>query len=366
MLDKKREMYEVLTPEEKAEFKASVRLFRHPKYAKNNGEFYQTSEEQMGYDSYSKAFKKYLKENYNISSFESNPLNDQSKSKKGHEKHENLGDENSLDKNFDSEPVEYSFSGNVPDAQENKYPIRRTSYKQDLLSKHNKNPIERVMDSNKPSDNKEVKHKSSSDKIADSNLQRGTAENLNIKKDDIRSTDDIDERVKAVQSPNPPSEWFAQSGVHYRNRKETMEDINLKKVLKYQKEEDDRYGISYGSDDEYGFHRTRKIDQTDSRQYKNFVHTDTDPFLVNKSNVSHENNSYLNRWQQNMKEKAENDKKMASAEYVPILGEFKPMLIIFVFVVTLLISATIGLGSHDVPIDPKPNASRESSDNKKD
>merc|ERR550539_775833 len=90
MLDKKREMYEVLTPEEKAEFKDSIRLFRHPKYAKNNGEFYQTSEEQMGYDSYSKAFKKYLKENYNISSFESNPLNDQSKSKKGHEKHENL------------------------------------------------------------------------------------------------------------------------------------------------------------------------------------------------------------------------------------------------------------------------------------
>ena len=36
-MDKKREMYEALSPEEQVEYKDSIRHFRHPDFAKKSG-----------------------------------------------------------------------------------------------------------------------------------------------------------------------------------------------------------------------------------------------------------------------------------------------------------------------------------------
>ena len=68
-------MYEYMTPEEKASFKESIRLFRHPSFAKKSGEFYQTNDPQNHddpYNSYTDALKKHMKEHYNISLFDGN------------------------------------------------------------------------------------------------------------------------------------------------------------------------------------------------------------------------------------------------------------------------------------------------------
>ena len=60
-------MYEFMTPEERAEFKEAIRLFRHPSHAKKTGLFHNAegkSSDSHPYTSYKEAFKKYVSENY--------------------------------------------------------------------------------------------------------------------------------------------------------------------------------------------------------------------------------------------------------------------------------------------------------------
>ena len=62
MLDRRREIYETLTTEEKAEFRENIRLFRHPDFSKK-GTFHDMKEggnESDPYSTYSGAFKNHI------------------------------------------------------------------------------------------------------------------------------------------------------------------------------------------------------------------------------------------------------------------------------------------------------------------
>ena len=206
MMDKKREMYEALSPEEQVEYKDSIRHFRHPDFAKKSGTFYDldgNEVEKDPYSTYTSAFRMKMKEKFNID------LNNA--------KH---GTDNSLDANN-------SFASQDPTP-----PERRKAYRQDSLSNYN-------LKKSKQNKNLETSNsRTSSDSMQNEDLlsemiMQGTVTKNQIKdqtnyqelkgqSNDQAKKQEVDDVIKEMNSPNPSNDFYKRTGpaVHYTQENE--------------------------------------------------------------------------------------------------------------------------------------------------
>ena len=181
MLDKKREMYEALTPEEKAQFKESIRLLRHPKHFKKKGEFHHIKEPQNEndpYSSYTAAFKNHILEKYNIS------FDQTTENKKSEVSSESIFTNTDCD--------------NTSGTQKSNFPDRRNAFQQDSLSKYAKN-VGRNVEINNSSNHTEsraVPPKKSKiepkvvpiDNTNEPKVQYNATKSMNMKSENVAST----------------------------------------------------------------------------------------------------------------------------------------------------------------------------------
>ena len=174
MMDKKREMFEVLTPEEQADLKDSIRFFRHPDYAKKSGNFHDLNGNVVDtdpYSSYTSAFKMHMKDKYNI-----------------------ILDDEKYEKSSTSD------AGNPVTAQESMFPERKDAYKQDLLSQNKSKKMKRSETSetlsNSPISNDNSHY--GDEMIGHRSREEKTFEKHN---NDGNKKSEIDEIVEAMQNP---------------------------------------------------------------------------------------------------------------------------------------------------------------------
>ena len=208
-MDKKREMYEALSPEERAEYRDSIRHFRHPDFAKKSGKFYDldgNEVEKDPYGTYTSAFRMKMKEKFNID------LNDAKN-----------GTDVSLDANN-------SFAPQHPTP-----PERRKAYRQDSLSNYNvkkskQNKTSETSNSRISSDSMQNEHLLSEmimEGVVTKNQIKDQTNYQELKgqsNDEVRNQE-VDDVIKEMNSPNPVTDFYKSSGpaVHH-----TQENDNKK------------------------------------------------------------------------------------------------------------------------------------------
>ena len=304
-------MYEFMTPEEKALFKESIRLFRHPSFAKSGGNFYQANEQQNDtdpYNSYAEAFKKHIKEHYNISIFDRDKDNGKGDTdlQTESDKNANIGKEYFRDnKDEKKETATNLFSNNSSQEDKTQFPNRRNSFRRDSLSKSNLEMTQKL-ETDKSSQNISTKHEDMtySNKDEKKEITTNSSSNTKSQESEIKfpsrrrssyeqvlpTRNEIDEIVKAIHTPNPPTPYFARSGpgVHYAEE-ESQKD--LKEFLETQR----RLG---GTDD---LHKTGPSMQEDIKSAT--YSQEYDPLMVDKQKQPDTNISYFKQWQQNIMKK---------------------------------------------------------------
>ena len=214
-MDKKREMYEALSPEEQVEYKDSIRHFRHPDFAKKSGKFYDldgNEVEKDPYSTYTSAFRMKIKETFNID------LKDAKN-----------GTDISLDANN-------SFASQDPTP-----PERRKAYRQDSLSNHNLKKSKQ----NKPLETSNSRTSSDSmqneDLLSEMIMERTVTkkqikdqtnnQELKGQSNDQSKNQEVDDLIKEMNAPNPTKDFYKRTGpaVHYtlenddKNIRETLE-----------------------------------------------------------------------------------------------------------------------------------------------
>ena len=260
MMDKKREMFEVLTPEEQADLKDSIRFFRHPDYAKKSGNFHDLNGNVVDtdpYSSYTSAFKMHMKDKYNI-----------------------ILDDEKYEKSSTSD------AGNPVTAQESMFPERKDAYKQDLLSQNKSKKMKRS----------ETSETLSNSPISNDNSHYGDEMNGHQSREektfekhnnDGNKKSEIDEIVEAMQNPNPRNHFYSSSGVavHHDNKTREAE-------WKKQFETMDAWSSQQKPEHE---------------GIRDIPESNYDPVIQSIRNTPRDNTSYFTKWKQNIEEQSKSD-----------------------------------------------------------
>ena len=419
-------MFEYMTPEEQADFKESVRLFRHPSHARKSGEFYSAEKKDVhgSYDSYKNAFKKHMQDHFDIRLFDNGETASASQDSLSHRNKENTAKKstdykyinpnlqesdtyngNNTDKtqnnsycsnNHSAQVGDYSNSSDDPTkvnedriAWSEEYsiidqiPRRRASFsKQDLHSRngsaekvmsnfakehasqignidsqtilpnnHNSKSEIRQSDGNYdtawPNSNIANEDSAIQSKILMENHVMNTEverEMQNIEPTLVTDENNVHTTIKAMNTPNPATKYYAVRGPAAKNELENMEN-QMKEALETRK----KYG---GKAIEEGpFIDTRLA--TDSNE----LGGEKDPYFSGASKSSGEWAQHLQKQQKGTKE-YEEGKDCNGPEENPNrtninrkLMVFYGSLIIMVAIATLLVSS-----DYDKPIDvPEPS-----------
>ena len=308
MMDRKREMYEALTPEEQVEYKDSIRHFRHPDYAKKNGKFHDLKGDYVEYDPYStytSAIKKYMKDKYNIS------LDDTGKEK----------------------DVSSDMGTNPYRAENSIFPERKNAYRQDSLSNRNsKDPTKRV--------DKITKVKTSnSQSVNEDMVEMKSADKKSINPEDRGSKNqEIDDIMEAMKNPNPANKFYTKTGpaIYHSEKKEEEE---LRKSF-----------------ETFKTWSTPPPKEHTEDLYTDMFKSSHDPMAGNpRSNSSRMGEAmdpnYLNKWKQNIKHQHESDIHTDNWSYVKSYIKINRSFLIFTCTVLITISSVIIKNSegHDIP-----------------
>ena len=268
MMDKKREMFEALTPEEQAEFKDSVRYFRHPDFAKQSGNFFDLNGntiKENPYSTYKSAFQMHMKTWYNID------LNGTKK------------EENSSSDSTNTVPDENLIS------QE-----RKKAYRQDSLSNHNsrkfqKSPYSETLNIQTSPSESTQNNDFLEKKVMEETLfskeqtQKGTNDqNIEKETQNQPQNNEVDDILKHMSTPNPESDFFKRTGtaVHH-------DDDQLEKQIKEKVSEMKRL-------------QSRK--QEHNIDFEGPPVSDRDPFIGNWNNQPKDNTPFFSKWKRNVDE----------------------------------------------------------------
>ena len=324
-------MYEFMTPEERAEFKEAIRLFRHPSHAKKTGLFHNAegkSSDSHPYTSYKEAFKKYVSENYET--FLSRSQNDNKKpiSTKKHVKNTSSSSpsaspENGTSGNESDKKQTNSFSRDSSPSENSPFPDRRTSYDKQFEEMTFRG-IDRT--SRKLPDDKE-----------------------NVAKDKGFSPDDI---IAAIQTPNPSTQYFTRRGVG-ADRQDELDKAIAKEIRRVEAE--------YGGD-RHGLH---SHDPSMSEYIKEMYTAESDPLIVNKNTnkqgQAENSSSYFSQWKQNIAEEQENQPSRRIREGNTLSRGI--LSVIFVFLLVIVAPALVSSQDNpDIPITSKSDRIKPSSE----
>merc|ERR1711981_470621 len=137
------------------------------------------------------------------------------------------------------------------------------------------------------------------DNTYEPSVKSNVTESLTMKSDktDV-NRDEINDIIKAIQTPNPPSEYFMRSGGGAHIIAEELAAERRRFFEEQRSFEKDRI-----TNDSEEFHELHPDDRS---YYANNGQPERDPLMVNKNNISDENSSYFKRWQQNIEEQKQN------------------------------------------------------------
>ena len=331
-------MYEYLTDEEKAQFKESLRLFRHPQFSKKSGMFYTASgisneDEKFSTENVFTRKKPNIQDNISRSNnVWSNDMSERDIIKKN---------KKITTERDHQDPSNDSFCDNL-NAESSIFPHRRNSFKQDTLSNNRKNgnhELERDVDVN-------VNAQIHSDRIR--HETKDTTENLKIRSKKAKnSNDDIDDIITSMNKPNPGNAHFTRSGGGAHFHAENLRKEYMKRTKKYE---------ALKSED--GPPQTAEFEGLIDE--KNINQQNLDPLMMKKSTISNDNTSYFSKWTQNIKEAGANKQHGDPDDSILEGGPTNSkktiivsllLLSIFSFLAYTVVSDT----SHDVPVNKIPN-----------
>ena len=310
MMDKKREMYEVLTPEEQAELKDSIRFFRHPDFAKKSGNFHDLHGNDVNtdpYSSYTSAFKMHMKDKYNIN------LDD--------EKHE-------------KSPT--SDAGNPVSAQESMFPERKNAYRQDLLS-HNKSKKFNQSETSETLSNSTISNDNSV--YGDGMIEHRLREEKTHEKQNSDGTkkSEIDEIVEAMQNPNPRTHFYTSSGVAVHHDNKTRE-------AEWKKQFENMGAWSNPQKPEH-------------EGIRDIPESNYDPVIQSIRNTPRDNTSYFTKWKQNIEEQSKSD--IHSDDSRDSFVKSRSFIIFSCTVIVSILTVMVkNSGGHDIPFNSESDKSK--------
>ena len=329
-------MYEYLTDEEKAQFKESLRLFRHPQFSKKSGMFYTTSgiSNENENTSAKNAFtRKNTKTQDNIS--RSNNVGSDRMSER-----DIIQENRKITTERDhQDPSNDSFCDNL-DTESSKFPHRRNSFKQDTLSnnrKSGKDDLERDFDVNAQIHSDRISHEA-----------KDTAEKFKIRSNkEKHSNDDIDDILTSMNKPNPKTAHSTRSGTAAHFHAENLRQESMKRTKKYE---------ALKSED--GPPQTAEFEGLIDENY--IDQQNLDPMMMKKGTTSNDNTSYFSKWTQNIKE-AEANKQHRETDDRILEGSpshSKNTVIVSLLLLSILsfLAYTVVLDNgYDVPVNKKSN-----------
>ena len=310
MMDKKREMYEVLTPEEQAEYKDSIRLFRHPDFAKKSGNFHDLHGNVVDndpYSSYTSAFKKRMKDKYNI-----------------------ILDDEKYEKSSTSD------AGNPATSQESMFPERKNAYRQDLLS-HNKSKKFKQRETSETLSNSPILNDNS--QYGDEIIENRSREEKTFEKqnNDATKKSEIDVIVEAMQTPNPTTHFYTSSGVavHHDNKKREA-------LWKKQLENMDAWSSPQKPEHE---------------GIRDIPESNYDPVIQSIRNTPRDNTSYFTKWKQNVEDQSKSD--IHSDDSRDSFVKSRSFIIFSCTVIVSILTVMIkNSGGHDIPLNSESDKSK--------
>jgi hypothetical protein len=336
LLDKKREMYEYLTDEEKAQFKESLRLFRHPQFSRKSGMFYTTSGISNENDNTS-AENAFTRKNTNTQDNISRSNNVGS----DHMSERDIIQENKkiTSERDHQDPSNDSFCDNL-NTESSKFPHRRNSFKQDTLSnnrKNGKNELERNFDVNAHIHSDRISHEA-----------KDTAEKFKIRSNkEKHSNDDIDDILTSMNKPNPKTAHSTRSGTGAHFHAETLRRESMERTKKYE---------ALKSED--GPPQTAEFEGLIDENY--IDQQNLDPMMMKKGTLSNDNTSYFSKWTQNIKEAAANKQNRETDDRIleGSPSHSKSTVIVSLLLLSILsfLAYTVVLDNgYDVPVNKKSN-----------
>ena len=329
-------MYEYLTDEEKAQFKESLRLFRHPQFSKKSGVFYTTSGISNEHENTS-AEDAFTRKNTNTQDNISRSNNVGS----DHMSERDIIQENRkiTTERDHQDPSNNSFCDNL-NTESSKFPHRRNSFKQDTLSNNRKNgkdELERDFDANTQIHSDRISHEA-----------KDTAEKFKIRSKQAKhSNDDVDDILTSMNKPNPATAHSTRSGTGAHFHAETLRQESMKRTKKYEalKSED----APPQTAEFEGLIDENYIDQQN-----------LDPMMMKKGTTSNDNTSYFSKWTQNIKEAAANKQHPETDDRILEGGpsHSKNTVIVSLLLLSILsfLAYTVVLDNgYDVPVNKKSN-----------
>ena len=325
-------MYEYLTDEEKAQFKESLRLFRHPQFSKKSGMFYTASgisNENENTSAENVFTRKKTNTQDNISR-SNNVGSDDMSERDIIQKNKKITTERNH-----QDPSTDSFCDNLY-TESSEFPHRRNSFKQDTLSSNRKNgkdELKRDFDVNAQIHSDRISHET-----------KDTEEKYKIRSIQAKnSNDDIDDILTSMNKPNPATAHFTRSGGGAQFHAETLRQESMKRTKKYEdlKSED-------GPPQTAEFEGL--IDENNINQQN------LDPMMMKKSTTSNDNTSYFSKWTQNIKEAAANKQYRDPDDSILQGGpsyskKTVTVSLLLLSIVSFIAYTVVSDTSHDVPVN---------------
>ena len=324
-------MYEYLTEEEKAQFKESLRLFRHPQFSKKSGMFYTSgiSNENDNTSAGNAFTRKNTNTQDNISRSNNVWSDDMSERDIIQENKKITTDRDHQD------PSNDSFCDNL-NTESSKFPHRRNLFKQDTLSNNRKNgkdELERDFDVNAQIHSDKISHEA-----------KDTAEEFNIRSKQAKSSkDDIDDILASINKPNPVTAHSTRFGGGAHFHAETLKQESIKRTKKYE---------ALKSED--GPPQTAEFQGLIDENY--IDQQNLDPMMMKKGTTSNDNTSYFSKWTQNIKKAAANKEHRETDDRILEGGPSHSkntviVSLLLLSIVSFIAYTVVSDTSHDVPVN---------------
>ena len=324
-------MYEYLTDEEKAQFKESLRLFRHPQFSKKSGMFYTSgiSNENDNTSAENAFTRKNTNTQDNISR-SNNVWSDDMSERDIIQKNKTITTERNH-----QDPSTDLFCDNLY-TESSEFPHRRNSFKQDTLSSNRKNgkdELKRDFDVNAQIHSDRISHEA-----------KDTAEEFNIRSKRAKSSkDDIDDILASINKPNPVTAHSTRFGGGAHFHAETLKQESIKRTKKYE---------ALKSED--GPPQTAEFQGLIDENY--IDQQNLDPMMMKKGTTSNDNTSYFSKWTQNIKEAAANKQYRDPDDSILQGGpsyskKTVTVSLLLLSIVSFIAYTVVSDTSHDVPVN---------------
>ena len=329
-------MYEYLTDEEKAQFKESLRLFRHPQFSKKSGMFYTASgisNENENTSAENVFTRKKTNTQDNISR-SNNVGSDDMSERDIIQKNKKITTERNH-----QDPSTDSFCDNLY-TESSEFPHRRNSFKQDTLSSNRKNgkdELKRDFDVNAQIHSDRISHEA-----------KDTAEEFNIRSKQAKSSnDDIDDILASINKPNPVTAHSTRFGGGAHFHAETLKQESIKRTKKYE---------ALKSED--GLPQTAEFQGLIDENY--IDQQNLDPMMMKKGTTSNDNTSYFSKWTQNIKKAAANKEHRETDDRIleggPSHSKNTAIVSLLLLSIVSFVAYTVVLDNgYDVPVNKKSN-----------